>query len=231
MGLRKIDVSSRPRQVADQIGRMILRGDLKQNAYLPAERDLSARFGVSRNAVREGVKILQARGLVEIRRGLGTRVTGDPSMPVRQAYADALQGKGDTEGKLLEARIALESKTAELAAERATAADLRAMEAAMASFSEARGDIERATELDIEYHRLIARATQNQLFDLMLEPLSGMLRTYRMKSLRGGDFDAAIRHHRSLLDAIRRRNPSLASRRMREHLQIAYKEMLARKGR
>jgi len=230
MKVRRITTTSRPKLVAEQIAEQILSGHLKALEQLPPERDLAAQFGVSRNAVREAVKILQARGLVEIKQGCGTIVTGDPSMPVRQAYSDAMKGEKDVEYKLLEMRIGLETHVASLAAQRATTRAVQKLTENLREFEAHVDDLERCAELDISFHNLVAESSQNKLFSLMLAPLAEMLLEYRRRSLRRGDRKTVIEHHKAVIEAIESKDPAVASERMRYHLETAYRQMLDNKS-
>ena len=229
MKVRKITTTSRPKLVAEQIAEQILSGSIPPLDQLPPERDLAAQFGVSRNAVREAVKILQARGLVEIQQGCGTIVTSDPSLPVRQAYSDAMKGEKDAENKFLEMRIGLETHVAAVAAQRATERNIRKLIQNVTEFEDKIDNLERCAELDISFHQLVAESSQNKLFNLMLAPLAEMLLEYRRRSLKRGDRRKVSAHHKAVVEAIEARDAALASQRMRHHLETAYKEMLEAK--
>ena len=230
MKVRKITTTSRPRLVAEQIAEQILSGRLSPLAQLPPERNLATQFGVSRNAVREAVKILQTRGLVEIKQGCGTIVTGDPTMPVQQAYLDILKGEKDVEYKLLEMRIGLETYVAAIAAQRATTRDLKKINQNLDEFRRHVEDLDLCAELDIEFHRLIVDSSQNKLFNLILAPMAVMLLEYRRRSLKGADRLTVLEHHKAVVEAIEAKDPSLASTLMRKHLETAYTEMLDNKA-
>jgi len=226
MKISRIATTSRPRLVAEEIAGQILSGSISVLDQLPPERELAEQFGISRNAVREAVKILQARGLVEIRQGRGTIVTGDPSFPVRQAFSDVMNGEKHAERKLLEMRIGLETVVAEIAPVRATSANIMKLRQNVSEFEASLDDIERCAELDIVFHRLIAESSQNRLFALMLAPLGEMLLEQRRRSLERLDRRSICANHRAVVDAIEVRDAPLASQRMRRHLETAYREML-----
>ena len=115
-----------PERVARQIEAMILDGSLVVGQRLPSERELCGKLDVSRNSLREALKELRARGVIETRRGSGTRVAFfqefHPSTPLQSL----LQNHPQTLHSLLEVRRTLEGEAAYYAAQRATAADLRA---------------------------------------------------------------------------------------------------------
>jgi len=106
-------------QIVQQIEESILKGALKPGDQLPAERELAQNFGVSRTAVREAVKALREKGLVEAYSGRGTFITNGTSQAIRQSL-DLMSRIGQQEGlaDLAELRQILEPEIAALAAER-----------------------------------------------------------------------------------------------------------------
>ncbi len=106
-------------QIVEQIEQSILKGSLKPGDQLPAEREMATQFGVSRTAVREAVKALREKGLVEAYSGRGTFVTNGTSQAIRQSL-DLLTRIGQPDGlaHLVELRQVLEPEIAALAATR-----------------------------------------------------------------------------------------------------------------
>src|SRR6266478_9924028 len=103
-------------QIVQQIEESILKGDLKPGDQLPAERELAIRFGVSRTAVREAVKALREKGLVEAFSGRGTFITDGTSRAIRQSLDLMLKiGQADNSIHLEEVREILEPEIAALA--------------------------------------------------------------------------------------------------------------------
>jgi len=115
-------------QIVQQIEESILKGALKAGDQLPAERDLAQRFGVSRTAVREAVKALREKGLVEAYSGRGTFITDGTSQAIRQSLGLMVKiGQPSGSVHLAEVRAILEPEIAALAATRGNqirAADL-----------------------------------------------------------------------------------------------------------
>src|SRR5579863_3780209 len=107
-------------QIVQQIEESIVKGDLKPGDQLPAERELAQRFGVSRTAVREAVKALREKGLVEAYSGRGTFITDGTTQAVRQSLDLMVRvGQQDGSSNLAELRAILEPEIAGLAATRA----------------------------------------------------------------------------------------------------------------
>ena len=107
-------------QIVEQIEQSVQRGDLKPGDQLPAERELAEQFGVSRTAVREAVKALREKGLVEAYPGKGTFITSGSSNPMRQSIDRMMRSaQVDATSSLVEVREILEPEIAALAAVRA----------------------------------------------------------------------------------------------------------------
>src|SRR5499427_5754575 len=134
-------------QIVQQIEESIVKGDLKPGDQLPAERELAQRFGVSRTAVREAVKALREKGLVEAYSGKGTFITDGTTQAVRQSL-DLIVKIGQTEGTnhLAELRAILEPEIAALAAARIQDPELTTMRDAVSVMDASGGGASRHRE-------------------------------------------------------------------------------------
>ncbi|MHB1295710.1 MAG: FadR/GntR family transcriptional regulator [Anaerolineae bacterium] len=209
-------------QVADRIQALIADESLHPGQKLPGERELAERLGVSRPVVREAVRSLAVRGLVTVKPGCGTYIRQpslrDAAEPIG-LYLKLRYG-ADSLAKLYEIRRMLEIEIAGLAAERATEADLAAMQAAIDSLVVDTDDAQRATQDDLTFHLALANATHNQLFGLLLEPISDMLAAaIHISYHASGAVPAGIHHHRAVLAAIRAHDPEHARQAMRNHIR------------
>src|SRR5579863_1981380 len=146
-------------QIVHQIEESIVKGALKAGDQLPAERELAQRFGVSRTAVREAVKALREKGLVEAYSGRGTFITDGTSQAVRQSF-DLMVKIGQPEGStdLAEVRSILEPEIAALAAERAQDSDRATLREAVAVMDRALKDADAYIEADLDFHLALAEA-------------------------------------------------------------------------
>src|SRR5438552_13630491 len=130
-------------QIVQQIEESILKGALKPGDQLPAERELAEQFGVSRTAVREAVKALREKGLVEAYSGRGTFVTDGTSQAIRQSLDLMIKiGQPDGSTHLAELRAILEPEIAALAATRAAEQYVTTMRDAVGVMERARQDTE-----------------------------------------------------------------------------------------
>ncbi|MEI7616540.1 MAG: GntR family transcriptional regulator, partial [Actinomycetota bacterium] len=115
-------------QIASQLEEMILNETLKIGDQLPPEKDLAEKFGVSRNILREALKTLKERGLIDVKTGNGIYIT-KPKPEVIKKILNRLVKLGDVNIKeLFEFRLAIEVKACGLAAERATIEEIENLE-------------------------------------------------------------------------------------------------------
>src|SRR5438132_13993776 len=208
-------------QIVQQIEESILKGTLKTGDQLPAERELAQRFGVSRTAVREAVKALREKGLVEAYSGRGTFITDGTSHAVRQSL-DLMVKIGQPEGSthLAEVRAILEPEIAALAATRAQESDLATMREAVTVMDRAGQDPDRYIEADLDFHLALAEAAANPLILSLIDSIVGLLREQRMGifQVEGGP-ERGQYHHKRILEAIEHRDPLGARDAMKAHLR------------
>lgn len=208
-------------QIVQQIEESIVRGDLKLGDQLPAERDLAQRFGVSRTAVREAVKALREKGLVEAYSGRGTFITDGTTQAVRQSL-DLMVKIGQPEGwnHLAEVRAILEPEIAALAATRVQESELATMREAVALMDKAAQDPNAYIEADLDFHLALAEAAANPLILSLLDSIVGLLREHRLRILLnpGGPERGQV-HHKRILAAVEHQNPEEARAAMRAHLE------------
>jgi len=204
-----------------QIEESILKGALKAGDQLPAERDLAQRFGVSRTAVREAVKALREKGLVEAYTGRGTFITDGTSQAVRQSIgliAKIGQPNGSTQ--LAEVRAILEPEIAALAATRIQEPHLALMREAVALMDRKYDDPDAFIEADLDFHLAVAEAADNPMILSLLDSIVGLLREQRTRIFQvEGGANRGQFHHKRILQAIEQHNPEKARDAMRAHLQ------------
>jgi len=208
-------------QIVQQIEESVLNGSLKPGDQLPAERDLAQRLGVSRTAVREAVKTLREKGLVEAYSGRGTFITDGTSHAARQSF-DLMVKVGQQEGSphLAELRLILEPGIAALAAARVKDEDLVAMRDAVAVMDRAQKDPEAYIEADLDFHLALAEAAANPLILSLIDSIVGLLREQRIKifNVEGGPQRGQV-HHKRILAAVEHRDPEAARGAMVAHLE------------
>src|ERR1700678_1048253 len=208
-------------QIVQQIEESILKGSLKAGDQLPAERELAIRFGVSRTAVREAVKALREKGLVEAYSGRGTFITDGTSQAVRQSF-ELMVKIGQPEGStdLAEVRSILEPEIAALAAERASEADRATLREAVAVMDRSLKDADAYIEADLDFHLALAEAAANPLILSLIDSIVGLLREQRLRifQVEGGPQRGQI-HHKRILEAMEKRDAKVARDAMKAHLE------------
>jgi GntR family transcriptional regulator, transcriptional repressor for pyruvate dehydrogenase complex len=209
-------------QIVQQIEGSIRKSMLKPGDQLPAERALAERFGVSRTAVREAVKALREKGLVEAYSGRGTFITNGTSQVIRNSFDLMINmDHRDSAARLVEFRELLEPEVAALAATRITDQHLTIMRKAVAAMDETmEDDPEAFVQADLDFHLALAESVANPLVLSLLNPIVGLLRKERLKTfeVQGGPQRGQF-HHRRILEAVEARDPKSARDAMKAHLQ------------
>jgi len=207
-------------QVVEQIQDLIKRGELHLGDRLPPERELAQQFNVSRTVIREAVRSLAARDLLEVRRGSGAHVSLPDASTVAESMGLILRltSSADPFREVFEVRSLLEVEVAGLAAERATEVELADLEEQLAAMTHT-ADREAAAEADVEFHAQLARATHNGLFLILLDSVSDIMLEVRRRSLAvPGNKDRAIHDHSLILERVRARDAAGARSAMATHL-------------
>src|ERR1700733_12089020 len=212
--------------IVQQVEDSILQGQLKPGDQLPAERDLAQRFGVSRTAVREAVKTLREKGLVEAYSGRGTFVTDGTSQAIRQSLDLMIRiNQQDGSANLVELRLVLEPEIAGLAASRIDEQLLSTMRETVAVMDRSLRDPDAFVEADLDFHLALAEAVGNPLILSLLDSIVGLLREQRSRifNIAGGPERGQF-HHKRILAAIEQRDQEAAREAMRAHLQQVLKD-------
>ena len=210
-------------QIADQIEKRILNGELRCGDRLPTERELAEQFQASRTAVREAMKILAQKGLVEMRPGRGTIVIDGAPEAMQNSIGLVMKlqvGEVGGSDNLVEVREIFETEIAALAAARATDEELAAMREAIRVMDESLNDADAYIAADNQFHQALAKATQNSLILILIDSIVNPLSEQRKHvfAVEGGPQRGQF-HHRRILESIIRRDPESARAAMRAHLQ------------
>lgn len=208
-------------RIVGQIEERIVSGELKVGDRLPTERALCVQFGVSRTAVREAIKALTQRGLVDARPGSGTFVTAGTARIVRHSLDLAMKFGADKDLRhLVEVREIFEPEIAALAAARARDDHILSLRRAVAAMDLALDDAETFIEADLDFHLTLAEATDNPLIIMLIDPIVDLLREQRAKIFRiAGGAQRGQSHHKRILDAVAAHDPAAARAAMQDHLR------------
>jgi len=208
-------------QIVVQIENRIMTGQLKLGEQLPAERELAEQFAVSRTAVREAVKILREKGLIEIRPGRGTFVRNGTTGAVRQSLGLLMKFEsGKDLVNLVEVRELLEPEIAALAATRISDEYISAMAEAIQTMDTALENVDVFVEADLDFHLALAEGTQNPIIPILMDSIIELLREQRKRTgLADGGLGRGQTHHKKIMAAILQRDPQAARQAMQDHMQ------------
>jgi GntR family transcriptional repressor for pyruvate dehydrogenase complex len=207
-------------QVAVQIEKLILSGELHSGDRLPTEREFAEQFHVSRTAVREAMKLLEQKGLVEMRPGRGTRVIDGTTQAVRHSLGLMMRvGQRGNLLSLVEVRELLEPGIAAMAAERAGETEIAAMRDAIAAMDAHLDSADSYIAADNDFHRALAMATQNPVVLSLVDSIVALLSEQRkvIFSVSDGPERGQL-HHKLLFETILRRDSIAARDAMLAHL-------------
>ncbi len=222
-------------KIAGQISDSISKGVLRPGDRLPAERELTEMFGVSRPTLREALCALEVLGLLECRGGKGNFVKAE--IP-RSSFRNEIRKiqKEHSPFEILEVRKALEPKMAEMAALHATAENVRSLRQIISHIENLVADdgVSRIPGFDRQFHLEVARASGNAVFLEIEEWIMKLLdeslwktiiqKTWALKGVKARH----IREHTAILEAVRRKEPQSARKSMLRHLSTFERTLLDR---
>ncbi len=226
-----VRVARASQNIVEQIKASIFDGKLAPGDRLPSEKELGEQFDLSRITVRDALRVLESKGLITIKVGAGggAFVASPNPTTANEIVTDLLRLQGTSTRELVEARLIIETSIVTLAAERATAADIAAMEQAIAAAraSRASGD-PHFTPHSVNFHVALAQAAKNEVLlftvnsfrTVFYDTLERLLPDDRMA-------ERAIQDHQKILTALVAHDAERARDVMRKHL--AYFERRARK--
>ncbi|MER8777566.1 FadR/GntR family transcriptional regulator [Mesorhizobium sp. M0977] len=214
-------VEALPHRVAAFLSREIESGDLNPGTRLPTEQQLSEKFGVSRNVVREAIAQLRADGMIEARQGVGAFVLAPEQRASIRIDGEALKATGNME-RLFELRCILEAESAALAAERRGQEHLDAIKAALDRMSGEERWEEGSIDADLLFHREIARATGNNyihtFISFVCEQIRRSIHYARLTNPLHDLVEVNVGEHVRIYEALVAGDPTAAEAAMRAHI-------------
>lgn len=215
-------------RVVEELAGEIRMGKLEPGSKLPSERRLCERFGSSRPSVREALRVLSSRGMVEIQVGRGSFVS-DFTAPKTDSPLLFWEHNQETPlGTLLEVRFTIELHVAVLAARRVREEHLEQLRVALNNLR-TYIEVDRLggrVFADIAFHDCLVRAADNQLYLSIYRGLEPMLFDIRRLGLRSPRrSEAVLEAHTKIYEAVRDRNPRAATEAMRSHLFAFVRDM------
>jgi GntR family transcriptional regulator, galactonate operon transcriptional repressor len=203
-------------RIVHELGVRIVRAEFAPGDFLPTETVLSQELGVSRNALREAIKVLARKGLVEVRQKVGTRIRsrGDWSLLDREVLEWMTESGHHLHHilDLTEFRLIFEPKASYLAAKRATSEEISAIKEGCEALEKCIGQpFEYMAKVDLLYHRRILEASHNDVLIHLGSLISSLMQMQVVTTTVDEDaFRLGLRHHRTLADAIADRDSERA---------------------
>lgn len=204
-----------------ELVRKILSGGYPAGSKLPGERSLAVESGLSRPVVREVLRSLVERGLIDVIPARGAYVNAPDMMQLAGVAGPAARQQGATPRDLVEARELIEAQSARRAAERATPEDVQRLQDLVKAFDHASSTIER-TQSDLALHATIARLSGNPVLGILFGAIAPLVLDVQLRSLA----DPAILKrgaplHHDIVDAIADHDPERAAASMSDHILLA----------
>lgn len=217
-----IDRSGITELVVQRIKDLLARGELKAGSRLPPERELAEMLNISRPSLRTALKALSVMGIIRAKPGAGTYIAESlPEVFTEPMHFMTLINNTSVE-ELFEARRIIEAGLAEIAAERAVAEDIEALNREIDGMRETIYDPENYLKHDVRFHQIIARASNNKLMSGVMDTIAQLLFHIRRQTIKDArDLEEAIDWHRKIVDAIRKRDSKRAKDMLSSHLRAA----------
>ena len=202
---------SLPAQMAREMGRRIVAGTFKPGELIDDENSLAERYSVSRVVVREALKVLVEKGMLSVRRGIGTHVRTRDNWKLLDddvmAWHLSAPPRKEFLAQLAEIPLAIEPAAARWAAERATDEEIQGIQAACDRMAEEQGSAERFIIADAQFHKAILHAAHNEFLSAFEGvTFSALLISVRITNKDPRDNGASIPFHRDVANAIEARD-------------------------
>ncbi len=222
--LRPVKKTKLYEDVVRQIEQLVRTRKLAPGERLPSERELAATLGIGRPSVREALRALDTRGLIEVRSGRGAflrNLTIDPYLAsVRESLAFLLDVQEDTLLELWEVRQGLEEQMARLAAGRRTQARLDTLASCTEEMRRRITEPEAFVRAGVAWHRALCEAAENAVLRTVWEAIAGLIEQSQRRIIGiPGQTGEALRQHEGLFRAVEEGEPERAAHAMREHME------------
>lgn len=207
-------------QVVTQIRQRIIDGELQPGDRLLPEHALAEEFGVSRTVIREAIQSLRNQGLITVKHGSGVFVEEPSTDTILEALSTVLQFRKASLYDLHEVREILEVEIAGLAAERASEEDKTELLNELEWMGSVTESPDEYIETDLLFHTILAKATHNAIFLLLLHPLMDLLRRSRSKAISApGAMKKSFVGHQAIYECVEAGDSAGAREAMRAHLK------------
>ena len=217
-------------QIADALENAILQtgvntlaeGESRGEDKLPSEQALAAKFGVSRTVIREALKLVKERGLIEQRTGEGSYLTKPRPDAISSVVGRMILMDNISDDEIFSVRGILEIAACRLAAEYADEADMERMQSILDAMKANLQDDDAIIRMDTDFHIAMAKASKNKLLGMLVEAMTVLIREFIRKTIHtpGAKADGMMRHA-LIMDAIKSRDPDVAEAAIQNHLKVS----------
>ena len=191
-----------------------------ENKKLPSEQELSKQFNVSKAVVREALKVLKDRGLIQSRNGDGSYVSKPQSGTIANAINRIIKMDKISNKNLHDIRLILETASVKLAVLYIEPDEIKHLESTIDQMSDLAMPFEESTQIDVDFHVSLARASRNDLLVTFVEIMMHLLRDYMFKCFSGPKYDkkCTLKEHREILKALKLKEQEYAEKAILEHI-------------
>jgi DNA-binding FadR family transcriptional regulator len=217
--------------VLEELGHRIIGGTFAEGAILPREPLLCEQFGFSRTVIREGVKLLEERGLVRVEQGRGTTVQPRDAWNLLDPVVIRIALAYDHDMSLLDdfitVRRVLEREMAQAAASRLTDEELGALEENIARMESAYDDYDRFRAFDLAFHAIVMKASGNEVGLTVVRAIhmhAGVTPRLSAAASSRKSLERTVAEHRAIHAALAARDGALAGERISAHIESAWEE-------
>jgi DNA-binding FadR family transcriptional regulator len=226
--------SRRPARLAGivvaELAREIISGELRDGSPLPTEEALCRRFGFSRTVMREGLKLLEERGLIRVEQGRGTTVQPREAWNLLDPEVLHIALEYDEDAELLDSivtvRRLLEAAMTRAAAERLTQVELAALQNNLDTMAGLIDDYPHFQRLDQAFHRTLMSASGNEIGRTIVRAIHQYTAADPRLNSQGSSraLTRTVEDHRAILEALQNRDGELAAERITAHINASWSE-------
>ena len=230
--IHKVNLSE---AVGQQLLALISSGELKAGSRLPPESELCRLLGVSRTAIREGVRALAGRNVLTVLSGRGTFVNENPEIMVKNDALTVFLDR-ETVNTLFEVRSVLDAGIAKYAVMKATSSDIKALRRALRKMQKALAsdpfDFDLAMEGNKEFHRAFCEAAHNKLLENIAWPIinHSTMKTWKLADNSRELVGRGVKGHEEMLEGVEKRNSKRVLDALENHLKEALDRMVSVMG-
>lgn len=214
-------------EIIDQIVGQISKGELKTGDMLPPEPVLMKEFGVGKSSLREAIGALSLTGLLSVHPGYGTKVIASADTFLQKPLEWSMSIRNETVEELIEARIVIEEAAADIAATKATNADIEELERIDKQINTTKKSKKEIVPLDILFHQMVAKASHNRVLLRYILELKHLMLSWMDQNMAFANSKKIelLQSHTDIIQAIRNKKGEEARFVMRRHLEVSSKDL------